>query len=71
MCVCYNEDSNLQSMTIMVDSDKGKVRPLLKIVVDKDTGECEYILDKGNESKNAWTEKLYATMKAVYNEARQ
>jgi len=55
----------------MVDSDKGKVRPLLKIVVDKDTGECEYILDKGNESKNAWTEKLYATMKAVYNEARQ
>ena len=55
----------------MVDNNKGKVRPLLKIVVDKDTGECEYILDKGNESKNAWTEKLYGTMKAVYNEARQ
>ena len=59
----------------MVDSDKGKVRPLLKIVVDKDTGECEYILNKeenkDNESKNAWTKKLYGTMKAVYNEARQ
>ena len=62
----------------MADSNKEKVRPLLKIIVDKDTGECKYILDKGenrgNESKNAWTKKLYATMKpmkAVYNEPRQ
>jgi hypothetical protein len=59
----------------MADSNKGKVRPLLKIVVDKDTGECEYILNKGgnkgNESKNTWTKKLYATMKPVYNEPRQ
>ena len=52
MCICYNEDSNLRSTTIMADSDKGKVRPLLKIVVDKDTGECEYILNKGEKKGN-------------------
>ena len=52
MCVCYNEDSNLQSTTIMADNNKGKVRPLLKIVVDKDTGECEYILNKGEKKGN-------------------